>query len=224
MKRTWINWGLGIGLLLGISQLVLGWSMVRVLQRSEHEVARLIEEQVTCLNRIQSLTRSTGNVHRSVLNLIMADSGEDKIWAQERLRLSSQEVEKNWESWDGSRLDSVKVKVFDAWKEYQLAVYQIKEAIDKKDLSSARILRLEVLRPRFESLQLANSEWADATENEARNRADQIKNDFSQTRYLLTGLALGPLVIGTLICAAVLLMFSWMLFRLPDESKILPKD
>jgi hypothetical protein len=73
------------------------------------------------------------------------------------------------------------------------------------------------LRSRFEALQIANTEWADATEGAARNMADQIKAEFSSNRKVLMGLALAPLLVGVLICLAVLVLFIWLLLRLPDN-------
>ena len=221
VNRKWVNWCLTLGLLFGIFQLVLGWSMVQMLQRSEDQVSRIVEDQVSGLNRIQFLTRASGNVHRSVLNLMLSDSEKDRSWAHERLNLSIREVEKLIETMPESGQEGDRKgagsRAREAWNQYKEAVRQIEQVSERKDKTQATQLRTELLRPRFESLQIANSEWADATESEARSKADQIKTEFSKTRKMLMGLAAAPLLLGIFLCVGVAVIFIWLFFRLPNE-------
>jgi hypothetical protein len=116
-------------------------------------VSRIIVEQVSGLHRIHTLTKATGNVQRAVLNLMLAVSEKDKLWAQERLGLATQEVEQTLVTMPESSHEKsphrAREKVLNAWAKYKEATRRIEDANSQKKYRTCRPIENGIIEVSF---------------------------------------------------------------------------
>ena len=198
----------GVLLLCNIGTIVGAFWLNSRLDRS---YTRLLEPAIEQAQQLQGLALSSSQMHRLVLNLLLAEDSAERTEIEEELRVIRLENEGRVKILGASLTDASapdSLKALDlAWTNYDRAVSELKQKVAKDDQAKALELRKTDVRPAFNRYKDAQREAGLALRVKSLEASNRLTEAVESDRTLLALFGGWPLAIVGMLCAAFL-MFS----------------
>lgn len=213
-KRAKVPWLAGV---LILSQLLVGLSGVWFLERSYQLYSGIVGVEAHCLNFLQALTLESANVHRSCLDLLLAESPGEFQSAQAKIagawKRNDELLEKIGLLSQIRESKHLWVELRDARNSYAEACERFTNLVTASRRAQALADRTDRLRPAFEAYQAAQTALANQTDLLATQAAMAASTQTRQMEKVLLGLTTWPLALSLglfLVFAVLLIKLAWM--------------